>query len=298
MHHIVEVASHGGGLRKELGHLVIAKEGRESRVPLDDIAALIISGGVKLTSEVLRALSTRGAPVILTDEAYLPASMMLPCFQHYRTQDVLSLQMGVSVPLQKKLWTRIVREKILNQRALLLHFSGPSRACDRLLHLAESLRSGDPDNKEAQAAVIYWPALFGETFFRRPEQPGLNALLNYTYAVLRASMARAIVAAGFHPSLGLFHRNRKNAFCLVDDLMEPFRALGDAMVMNLLGEGLEIPDLLPSVKTCLVKVLYIDHLTPSGRSPTFQCMRDLALSVVDSYRAKGDALRFPSWAFS
>lgn len=296
MHHIVEITSHGVSLRKGRGHLIITKDGNESKVPLDDIAAVIISGGTLLSSEVLKSLSKRGAPVVLADDTYTPTSMMLPYFQHHKTQDVLALQISVTKPLRKKIWTRIVKEKILNQRELLAKIGASAKVCDRLAKLADTVRSGDPDNKEAQAALLYWPALFGDSFLRRTGEAGINGLLNYTYAVLRSSMARSVVATGLHPALGLFHKNRKNAFCLVDDLIEPFRAVGDALVWRLSQnkehQGIELK---PKTKMELVKVLYLDQLTSRGQSPIFQCMRDLALSVCESYRTKSDRLTFPNW---
>lgn len=295
MHQIVEIASQGVALHKDLGHLVVSKSSTQSRVPLDDIAALIISGGVQLTNSVLQALTDRGALVVLTDDRYQPSALMMPYFQHHRTVDILNLQVRAPKPLQKRMWARIVKEKILNQRALLLELSGPDHVCDRLQHLASTVRSGDPDNKEAQAAILYWPTLFGHGFNRDRELPGLNGFLNYTYAILRASTARAIVAVGLHPALGLFHRNRKNAFCLVDDLMEPFRIVADGWVRRICDGLPREAELTPQIKRELVKVLYQDQITLRGQTPVFQCLRDLALSVCSSYEAKAERLAFPQW---
>ncbi len=295
MFHVIEISSYGVALRKEHGHLVVCKEGEKSRVPLDDIAALIISGGTQLTSEVLKAVSKRGAPIVICDEAYLPCAMMLPCFQHHRTVENLENQIKATQPLQKQMWARIVREKILNQLKLLTDSGVEEGFCARIKRLADSVRSGDPDNKEAQAAILYWPKLFGEGFYRRPERPGLNGLLNYSYAVLRASTARAVSAVGLHPALGIFHRNRKNPFCLVDDLMEPFRVLADSVVYQQFLHRLNIEDLTPELKLELVKVLYMDQQTSRGTTPVFQCIRDLALSVCESYRKKSEVLVFPEW---
>ena len=127
MFHIVEIASHGVALNKEHGHLLVKKKGTVNRVPLDDIAALVVSGGTQLTSAVLKALTKRGAPVVLCDDAYLPCAMMLPCYQHHRTVDILDTQSKARQPLQKRMWARIVREKILNPVSY-THLTLPTKA--------------------------------------------------------------------------------------------------------------------------------------------------------------------------
>lgn len=298
MHQVVEIASHGVALRKDQGHLVVSINGNQSKVPLDDIEALILSGGAQLSNEVLKALTKRGAPILLTDEAHLPLGLMLPCFQHHRCVDVLNDQIQASKPLQKKMWARIVSEKISNQASVLREVGEESSVVSRLAALADTLRSGDPDNKEAQAAILYWPQLFGDDFLRRAERPGINSFLNYGYAVVRASAARAVVAAGLHPALGIFHRNRKNAFCLVDDLMEPFRPLVDISVYRLIQDKPDVEELSPEMKRSLVKILYLDQGTKKGQAPIFQCLRNLAYSVCESYSQKDERLDFPSWALT
>lgn len=297
MHQIVEISSNGVALRKELGHLVVSSSERQSRIPMDDIAALVLSGGTQLTNRVLEALSERGAVVVLVDKAYTPSALMMPYFQHHRTVDILRAQIGATKPLQKQMWSRIIKEKILNQSALLKYLKGPCTVTKRLDSLAQRVRSGDPDNKEAQAAVLYWPKLFGKGFTRRRTLPGHNALLNYTYSVLRASAARAVASVGLHPALGIFHRSRKNAFCLIDDLIEPFRVLVDSWVYQATKDLPQEPELTPQIKRELIRILYKDQTTARGCTPVFQCLRDLALSVCKSYEEKAEQLVFPEWQF-
>jgi CRISPR-associated protein Cas1 len=145
-----------------------------------------------------------------------------------------------------------VRAKILAQASLLKHYG---LSDEHLRRLAAKVRSGDPDNLEAAAAIPYFSALFGPDFVRERDALGLNALLNYGYALLRAATARAIVGAGLHPALGVHHHNKYNPLCLADDAMEPLRPLADHMAIRLLREQPEIKDLTPNVKRRLAEVL-------------------------------------------
>jgi hypothetical protein len=172
---------------------------------------------------------------IVSNEKHLPAAMLLPLSTHSTQTERFARQAAVSLPTRKRAWQQIVQAKLRAQARLLEETTG----ADQGLHvMAGRVRSGDPDNLEAQAARVYWPALFGkeasgEAFRRDPEGEGINVHLNYGYAVLRAIVARALCASGLHPSLGVHHHNRYDTFCLADDLMEPFRPLVDRVVAGL-----------------------------------------------------------------
>ena len=191
-------------------------------------------------------------------------------------------QISASEPLKKGLWQLIVRRKIVNQATILDSYAGNEKVIKDLLVLSRRVRSGDPENMEAQAARIYWRALMGNAFRRDRYASGANAALNYGYTVLRAATARAICGAGLHPSLGIHHRSAVNAFALVDDLMEPFRPLVDSLVRKIYrgtlhGQGNEYeienePDLNPENKRELAKVLQLDLMTESGMSPLANCL--------------------------
>lgn len=157
--------------------------------------------------------------------------------------------------------------------------------------LARKVRPGDPDNVEAEAARRYWQLLFGRDFRRDPDGAAPNGLLNYGYAVLRAATARAVMAAGLHPSFGLKHSNRGNAMLLVDDLMEPFRPLVDREVHRLAAEGRS--DVTPETKAALARVAIVDLAAEDGLSPLFLCLERLAGSLAKAFAGDGERLALP-----
>jgi CRISPR-associated protein Cas1 len=206
----------------------------ETTIPLRDIAALMVSHPqATYTHAVLPGLAAAGAIFVACNEKHLPAAMLLPLVSHSTQTERFARQAAVSLPTRKRLWQEIVRAKLLAQGRLLEERTGRDWG---LRPMAGRVRSGDAGNLESQAARIYWPALFAEDFHRDPEGEGLNALLNYGYAVVRAIATRALCGAGLHPSFGVHHHNRYDAFCLADDLMEPFRPLVDRVVARIRDE--------------------------------------------------------------
>src|SRR5487761_636672 len=210
-------------------------------IPLSDLAVVIVSHPqVSYTHAVLSGLAQAGAMFVTCDEKHLPVSMLLPLVTHSLQTERFAAQAGLALPVRKRIWQQIARAKIQAQARVLKERTGEESG---LRALASQVRSGDPANLEARAARVYWQKIFGEIEFRRDrEQDGLNACLNYGYAVLRAMVARAICGAGLHPSLSLHHHNRYDAFCLADDLMEPFRPVVDRVVALLRDErGPDVP---------------------------------------------------------
>lgn len=194
--------------------------------PVEDIAWIILdTPQVSVTGALLTALAVSGVALIVPDGKHHPAGMLLSFHQHHAQSAVAHAQIAASGPLKKRLWQKIIAAKIENQAAV-LRAIGSERA-EGLSAMARRVRSGDPDNLEAQAARAYWSALF-ETF-RRHDEDRRNGLLNYGYAVVRAALARALAASGLLPAFGLHHNSRVNPFNLVDDLLEPFRPLVDRM---------------------------------------------------------------------
>ena len=160
---------------------------------------------------------------------------------------ILSGQIAASAPTKKRIWREIVREKIWRQADICARATGRRR--EELARMADKVRSGDPDNVESRAARFYWPALFGRQFRRNTDAAGINTLLNYGYAILRAATARAVAGAGLHPALGVHHRNQYDPFCLADDLMEPLRPLADWRVWKMVHEsGNDAPEISPETK--------------------------------------------------
>ena len=211
--------------------LIIRTE-QEHSVPVEDISALLVeSKRSTITTAALSYLGQCGCAVYFCDEKYLPCAVLTPFQQHSRALAVLKLQTAATEPQKKRLWQQIVQAKIRNQ-ARCLRLTKKETEAETLLKLASRIRSGDPENVEATAAQRYFPVLFGEHFTRGMEN-GINAGLNYGYAILRGCIARNLTVYGFLPTFGLHHRSELNAFNLADDLMEPFRVLIDRAVYGM-----------------------------------------------------------------
>ena len=188
-------------------------------LPIEGLGVVIIDDvRATYTQAVFLEALNAGATVMVTGRYHLPAGMMLPLDAHHVQTERHGTQVEASLPVKKRIWQRLVSTKISRQGAV-LHFTGHDGG---LLPLSKRVRFGDPDNLEAQAAQRYWPSLFGKDFRRERGAHGVNALLN-----MRAGIARAIVASGLIPSLGVFHSNRSNSFCLAGDLLEPYRPYVD-----------------------------------------------------------------------
>jgi len=217
------------------GQVVVAQDGGEVRLALEDIAWIVLDAPhATLTSTLLSACMENGVALIVTDATHTPSGAALPFHRHFRQGGVALAQASMVAPLKKRLWQATVRAKIINQAAALgavgCEGSAPLRAMARLVG------SGDPDNVEARAAREYWSCLFA-SFRREDEGDTRNKMLNYGYAVIRSCVARALVACGLLPALGINHSSATNAFNLADDMVEPFRPFVDVLVWRTIGEG-------------------------------------------------------------
>ena len=224
--------------------LVVDQDEGSVSLSIEDIAWLILdTPQVSLTGSLLSALAGAGVAMIVPDDKHHPSGVLLPFHQHHAQAHVAHAQVGMSLPLKKRMWQGIIVAKITNQAAA-LDALGRDRA-QTLRAMAGRVGSGDPDNIEAQAARTYWLALF-DKFTRSDESDRRNSLLNYGYAVLRAAVARACVASGLLPAFGLHHASKVNAFNLVDDLIEPFRPFVDlsahARALETEGDVLTVDD--------------------------------------------------------
>ena len=286
---LVEVAEEGRHLSVYRGFLKVTADGDElGRVPLDDITALILSGPqITLSKSLMVALAERKAVIVVCGRNWHPVSFSLPFDAHYESAGILKDQIAASEPLRKRLWQQVVRGKIANQAVVLRHHAPESRAIGELEILRRRVKSGDPENMEAQAARHYWPALMGPDFRRDRHAEGVNALLNYGYTVLRAATARAVCGSGLHPALGLHHGSRVNPFALVDDLMEPFRPVVDSTVRDM-SEG--VTSLESDQKRVLAAVLREDVMLETGAAPVVNGLSRLAQSLVSSLATKRQAL--------
>ena len=232
----VEFATAGTRLSVAHRQLVIERPDKPTAtLPIEDLGVVVVDDiRATYTQAVFVDLLEAGATVMVTGRDHLPAGMMLPLDAHHVQTARHIAQVGASEPTRKRIWQTLIRTKIALQAEVLRTFNGEDGG---LAPMARRVRSGDPDNLEAQAAQRYWPRLFGAQFRRDRAAEGVNALLNYGYAVVRAATARAVVASGLIPSLGVFHKNRGNPFCLADDLLEPYRPFVDWRVRLLCDEG-------------------------------------------------------------
>jgi CRISP-associated protein Cas1 len=290
---IVEVADDRRHLFVHRGFMVVQDTEGERKelgqIPLDDIAAVIANAhGLSYTNNLLVALAERGAPFVICAANHNAVGMLLPIEGNFEQSKRIEAQIAASLPTHKRLWATVVRSK-LEQQAAALEAAGQPTA--PLTALAAKVKSGDPENIEAQGARRYWQMLFGEGFRRDQNAPGLNAMLNYGYIVLRSATARAVIAAGLHPSIGLHHSNDFNAMRLVDDLMEPFRPVIDLRVW-LLQRGGE-SNITPETKRALVRTLYDDMQTDAGATPVLVCAQKLATSLAQVYLGERDKLDLP-----
>lgn len=233
---ILDLAETPARLRARNRLLVLERDEAEPlTIPFEDLAVLIVSQTqVTYSHAVLAGITAAGGAFVACDERHLPVGMLLPIDAHYVQAERFARQAAASKPTRKRLWRDLVRAKVLAQARTLALLRGEDAG---LGALAARVRSGDPANVEAQAARRYWPRLFDDPRWRRDRAAeDQNRHLNYGYAVLRAVVARSICGAGLHPSLGLHHHNRYNAFCLADDLMEPLRPLVDLVVARWVAE--------------------------------------------------------------
>jgi CRISP-associated protein Cas1 len=214
--------------------IVVSQDRQDVRLAIEDIGWIVVdTPQATLTTALIGACMESGIAIITTDARHAPSGLLLPFHRHYRQAGVAAAQVGASPPLKKRLWQAIVQAKIANQAAALGRCGRDSRA---LKAMARQVGSGDPDNTEARAARQYWGQLF-QDFVRENGADLRNMLLNYGYAVVRSALARASVAFGLLPALGLHHASVTNAFNLADDLVEPFRPFVDVLVWEMSDQG-------------------------------------------------------------
>jgi CRISPR-associated protein Cas1 len=254
-------------------------------VPFEDIAVIVLHHRqITLTHPVLAACAEYGISLFSTDDAHHPNGVFLPYLQHTRATKLLRLQMQLSRPFTKQLWAKIIQRKIENQAICLAlnHQDG----VEELKRFARRLRSGDPDNLEAQASAYYFPRLFWQGFYRSQDN-WVNASLNYGYSILRGTIARGLVAHGLFPSLGIFHASEQNAFNLADDIIEPFRPLVDLHVTQQLKRNHgQIPDEFSTYdKAELVQLLHIDIKMPRGMMSVLSAIEQVVESLVRCYES-------------
>lgn len=290
MDQIIDIATDGRHLSRDRGFLKVSENGAEiGRTPLDQIAGVIVHAhGTTWSASLLVELADRGTPVVLCAANHAPKSVLMPLEGHHAQGARMRAQWQAKAPLIKQAWKQIIAAKIRMQAAA-IEMAGESRApLDMMLR---KITSGDSTNVEAQAARYYWPRMMGHDFRRDTGGSGENALLNYGYTVLRAAAARAVVAAGLHPSIGLFHSNRGNAFALADDLMEPFRPLVDCAVRNIVRH--RAPQVDTEAKQALARLIATDLPLGDGITPVSVALNKLSTSLGQSFETGKLSLALP-----
>ncbi len=296
----IEISREPAHLAVRNRQLVLKRDGAEvGSIPCEDIGVVLVDHPqTTYTHGALAALAASDAAVVICGDNHLPAAILLPLVQHSQVVWRLNDQLHVAAPLAKQLWRQIVVAKVRAQAANLAADGAPRK---KLLALAREVKSGDATNIEAQAARVYWQNwldpvdsrdLDREPFRRDPDAAGLNAFLNYGYAVLRAAVARAIVAAGLLPSLGVHHRHRGNAFCLADDLMEPLRPLVDDRVRDMRRQGHD--QLNQPAKAELLELLAQPLALGDQTGPLMVMLHRLVASLVRCYAGESRVLEIPT----
>ncbi len=294
---VIEIAENGNYLSKYRGFMMIKRDKVEiGRVPLDNITALILlAHQITLSKNLMIELAMRKSPIISCGKDYHPLAFSTPYAAHFDHTGILWAQIECSQPLAKRIWQMVIRQKIANQIISLEYFNSDVKILKNLTILAKRVKSGDPENMEAQAARLYWQALFGNDFRRDRTLGAKNLALNYGYSILRAATARALCGAGLTPALGIHHHNRKNPFALVDDLMEIYRPLVDIEVRNIdENQGFDEDNILtPDIKSQLAKILDMDVDIGKTSSTVMNSMHRLAQTFVISMHEKENKLEFP-----
>ena len=265
-------------------------------IPIEDIGVVVIDNRqITITSGVIDALLANNCALITCDGKSLPVGLMLPLCGNTTQSERFRYQIDASLPLKKQLWQQTIQAKISNQAEVLAKYTDAEIGCMQVW--SKEVKSGDSDNLEGRAAAYYWKKLFGHItdFNRDREGVPPNNLLNYGYAILRAVVARALVSSGMLPTLGIHHHNRYNAYCLADDIMEPYRPYVDELVFNLVKErGLPEDGLTREWKAELLKIPVLDVVISGKRSPLMIAVTQTTASLYRCYCGESRKIVYPT----
>lgn len=281
---IIEISTDNKKLSVYRGFLRISESGNIVKdVALNQINSVIVTGkAVVYTNNCLQSLCAENIPLVILGKNYEPSGILLSYVGHVKQMEVQRFQIENKKPLQKKIWQLIIKEKIINQSRVLKLYVKSNKLDD----MPSKVLSGDSTNREAYASRIYFKELFGEEFVRKNKAEIINGFLNYGYAIIRSALARYIVAAGLNPSFGVFHENKLNPFCLVDDLMEPFRPMVDSCVYDILNTNTEISGVTSEYKAVLSGLLVKMCNNGEGISPFYMLLQRAVWDLVNIYKTK------------
>lgn len=279
-------------IRMEQLVLVNRETGEVNKVPVEDVGVVVLDHPELIYSQaVMQKLLCNNTAVIYCDEKHHPTGLLLPLCGHSVQNERFRQQIAAKKPLQKQLWQQTVQAKIRNQALLLKQHNLPH---EPLLRFWKDVRSGDSTNLEARAARHYWQYLFSPLPFRRDRfGDAPNNLLNYGYAILRAAVARALVSSGLLPTLGIHHHNRYNAYCLADDVMEPYRPVIDRAVKNIVESNPSCEQLTKPMKANLLQTLTHDVRVNGEVSPLLVALNKTTTSLVACFAGERDEIDYP-----
>lgn len=283
-------------LAARLNQLVITDKetGEIRKTPIEDLGFVILDHPqITFTQAVMQALAEQNVAVVFCDKQHLPASMLFHLDTHQVQNEKFRAQVSAGEPLKKQLWQQTIKAKIINQGAVLQQVYDDPGVAAPLLQMARDVKSGDTTQRESKAARFYWPRLFGENFKRdrygMPPNPGLN----YGYAILRAAVARAITGSGLLPTLGIHHRNKYNAYCLADDIMEPYRAFVDQCVWEMKETIPDYHNMTPEIKARLLQILSCDVQIDKLKRPLMVALSLTTASLAGCFEGRVRKIRYP-----
>jgi len=267
--------------------------GEKKSAVIEDIGLIILDHQqITITQAVISKLLANNVAVVICNDIRHPVGLMLNLDGHTLQSQRFQHQINASIPLKKQLWQQVVVAKITNQANLLEYYRLPN---SRLRTLLKNVKSGDSENCEAQAANYYWKNIFpifpNFKRFREGEPP--NNLLNYGYAILRAIVARSLVGSGLLPTLGIFHRNQYNAYCLADDIMEPYRPYVDQVIYDIVRGNGKFLELTPSMKQKLLSIPAMDVIISGEKSPLMNAVQRTTASLARCFEGKTKKILFP-----
>jgi CRISP-associated protein Cas1 len=270
--------------------------GETKQVPIEDIGIIILDHQqITISQALIAKLLANNSALITCDNSHHPTGMLLNLDGNSLQSAKFTAQVEATQPLKKQLWQQTVAVKIINQAALLEWKRIPVK---NMQNWAKEVKSGDSENHEATAAAYYWKNIFPDFLEFRRERfgPSPNNLLNYGYAILRAIVARSLVASGLLPTLGIFHRNQYNAYCLADDIMEPYRPFVDRIVVDIVRMNGKFLELSPNMKKQLLAIPAMDVKIKGEKSPLMVAVQKTTASLVKCFEGKTRRIEYPEFA--
>lgn len=271
------------------------KRMNERTIPIEDVGVVVLDNKrITITTGAMEALLGNNCAIITCDSKSMPKGMMFPLTSNTLQNERFREQINASLPLRKQLWQQTIRQKIANQENVLRLYTMTNTNCMKVW--AGEVKSGDSENTEARAAAYYWKNIFPDipNFVRGQDGAPPNNLLNYGYAILRAVIARALVGSGLLPTLGIHHHNRYNAYCLADDIMEPYRPYVDELVIQIMTEYDDYSQLTLDIKAKLLKIPVIDVVIDGKRSPLMIAAGITTASLYKCYSGEKRIISYPS----